>query len=151
MITISEELIGPAAARAIVDGSELTRGYDPCSYWIEQFNQGTYRKPADIVLGEVPIIDVAQVPLVFLSDGQLYEGKRRAVSLAAWHGDKQFPFCVIRYWDKARWPLPMSWCDNFVNGVGAKWFDFHKLCYLAVRKYYRQGRDELCLRREDLV
>jgi hypothetical protein len=149
MVTVTEEQITPYDARRIADESTFVRGYDATEYWTEAYTQGHYIAPRDVVLGDTPVVDVARVPLVFLSDGQLYEGKNRIVSLAESGVDCAFTFLVIRGWNRRKWPLPMAGEHGWEDGVMDVWWHFHRICYRITNTYYRQDGDKMKFRREE--
>jgi hypothetical protein len=138
MITVQEEMIGPELAAQYCARSNFASGYTHCNYWSTIFKNGKFKTPRDLVLGKTPILDVARVPLLFLSDGRLYEGKHRMSTLAN-SPNIIWPFLVIRNWDSDEWPLPMGWRNGWKDGVSTKWWDFHKICYLAANRYYRKN------------
>lgn len=72
------------------------------------------------------------VPLVFLRDGTLYEGKHRLTAMSRLDAFHAFQFVVIRGWNDGL-PMPDGWLYNWQCGPDHTWWLFREYLYQAVR------------------
>lgn len=78
-------------------------------------------------------INMAAMPMVYLSSGYLYEGKHRMAALyqaSQTDRDVAYDFVVIRGWDE-RLPMPTGWEDNY-KIVDTVWWRYKESLYNAM-------------------
>ncbi len=94
---------------------------------------GEWKDVRDLAASCPFALSLCTMPLVFLRDGTLYEGKHRMAAMAT----VDLPFyaaevAVIRGWHDGL-PMPTGWRSDYKDGAGHDWWEFREAMYKAMR------------------